>query len=60
MLSVNQMLVYHTVMEAPEAYIITNKTASEQLQNKLKINIDVSTENKLPLPEQTEDIKLCK
>ena len=32
MLSVNQMSVYHTVMEA---FNITNKTASEQLQNKL-------------------------
>ena len=31
MLSVNQMLVYHTVMEA---YNITNKKASDQLQNK--------------------------
>ena len=29
MLSVNQMSVYHTVMEA---YNITNRTASEQLQ----------------------------
>ena len=32
MLSVNQMSVYHTVMEA---FNITNRTASEQLQNKL-------------------------
>jgi hypothetical protein len=32
MLSVNQMSVYHTVMEA---YDITNRTASEQLQKKL-------------------------
>ena len=31
MLSVNQMLVYHTVMEA---YNITNKKASDQLQKK--------------------------
>ena len=30
MLSVNQMSVYHTVMEA---YNITNKKASDQLQN---------------------------
>ena len=33
MLSVNQMAVYHTVMEA---YNITEKNASDQLQNKLK------------------------
>ena len=32
MLSVNQMSVYHTVMEV---FNITNRTASEQLQNKL-------------------------
>ena len=32
MLSVNQMLVYHTAMEA---YNIINRTASEQLQKKL-------------------------
>ena len=32
MFSVNQMAVYHTVMEA---YNITNKSASEQLQKKL-------------------------
>ena len=31
MLSVNQMLVYHTVMEA---YNITSKKASDQLQKK--------------------------
>ena len=31
MLSVNQMLVYHTVIEA---YNITNKKASDQLQKK--------------------------
>ena len=35
MLSVNQMSVYHTVMEA---YNITNKTASEQLQKKLNMH----------------------
>ena len=34
MLSVNQMAVYHTVMEA---YNITTKNASYQLQKKLKI-----------------------
>ena len=34
MLSVNQMAVYHTVMEA---YNITTKNASDQLQKKLKM-----------------------
>ena len=32
MLSVNQMAVYHTVMEA---YNITNKNASDQLKKKI-------------------------
>ena len=35
MLSMNQMAVYHTVMEA---YNITNKNASDQLQKKLKMH----------------------
>ena len=35
MLSVNQMVVYHTVMEA---YNITNRNASDQLQKKLKMH----------------------
>ena len=35
MFSVNQMAVYHTVMEA---YNITNKTASEKLQKKLNMH----------------------
>ena len=35
MLSVNQMAVYHTVMEA---YNITTKNASDQLQKKLKMH----------------------
>ena len=35
MLSVNQMVVYHTVMEA---YSITKKNASDQLQKKLNLH----------------------
>jgi hypothetical protein len=35
MLSVNQMAVYHTIMEA---YNITNKNASDQLQKKLNMH----------------------
>ena len=53
MLSVNQMPVYHTVMEA---YNITKKTASEQLQKKLNMHEGKHSErgaanNKMFVPE---------
>ena len=53
MLSVNQMSVYHTVMEA---YNITNKKASEQLQNKFnmhegKHSEKCATNNEMYVPE---------
>ena len=54
MLSVNQMAVYHTVMEA---YNITNKNASDQLQKKLNIHEGKHSErsaanNELYVPEK--------
>ena len=54
MLSVNQMAVYHTVMEA---YNITNKNASDQLQKKLNLHEGKHSErgaakNKMFVPEK--------
>lgn len=54
MLSVNQMAVYHTVMEA---YNITNKNASDQLQKKLNMHEGKHSErsaanNDLYVPEK--------
>ena len=54
MFSVNQMAVYHTVMEA---YNITNKTASEQLQKKWNMHEGRHSErsaanNELYVPEK--------
>ena len=53
MLSVNQMAVYHTVMEA---YNITTKNTSDQLQKKLKMHEGIHSErcaanNDLFVPE---------
>ena len=57
MLSVNQMSVYHTVMEA---YNITNRTASEQLQKKLSRHEGKHSErsaanNELYVPKKTRN-----
>ena len=54
MLSVNQMAVYHTVMEA---YNITTKNTSDQLQKKLKMHEGIHSErcaanNDLFVPEK--------
>ena len=58
MLSVNQMLVYHTVMEA---YNITNKKASDQLQKKFmhegKHSERSAANNEMYVPEKT--LKRC-
>ena len=51
MLSVNQMSVYHTVMEA---YNIFNRTASEQLQMKENTHKKKAANKELYVPKNPE------
>jgi hypothetical protein len=54
MFSVNQMAVYHTVMEA---YNITNKSASEQLQKKMNKHKHIGPKLYNMIPKKIKEAK---